>query len=101
MKKVHMIVAGLIAAAAALCPGVATAATGTLTSSDYSGAEGAVHYELYVPSTYNPATPVPLVVALHGCTQTADGFRQQTHWDTLAEAKGFIVAFPEQDSNSN
>jgi poly(hydroxyalkanoate) depolymerase family esterase len=44
---------------------------------------------------------VPLVVALHGCTQSADGFRVLTRWDALAEAKGFIVVFPQQDSGSN
>src|SRR5258705_3281148 len=94
-------VALLVAAAAALLPAAATAATGTLTSADYVGAEGTLHYELYVPSTYQAGTPLPLVVALHGCTQTADGFRQLTRWDTLAESKGFMVLFPQQESSSN
>jgi poly(hydroxyalkanoate) depolymerase family esterase len=94
-------VALLVAAAAALVPGVATAATGTLTSGDYTGPEGTQHYELYVPSTYTAGTPVPLVVALHGCTQTADSFRLLSRWDALAEAKGFIVVFPQQDPNAN
>jgi poly(hydroxyalkanoate) depolymerase family esterase len=60
-----------------------------------------VHYELFVPSGYTPGHAVPLVVALHGCTQTADGFRKLTQWDTLAEKKGFAVLFPEQDPSSN
>ena len=94
-------VALLVAAATALVPGVATAATGTLTSADYIGSEGAQHYQLYIPSTYQAGTPVPLVVALHGCTQTADQFRLLTRWDALAEAKGFIVVFPEQDASAN
>jgi poly(hydroxyalkanoate) depolymerase family esterase len=94
-------VALLVAAATALLPGAATAATGTLTSADYSGSEGAQHYELYIPSTYQAGTPVPLVVALHGCTQTADQFRLLTRWDALAEAKGFIVVFPQQDASAN
>ena len=94
-------VALLVAAAAALLPGAATAATGTLTSADYTGPEGALHYQLYVPSTYQAGTPVPLVVALHGCTQTADQFRLLTRWDALAEAKGFIVVFPQQDASAN
>jgi poly(hydroxyalkanoate) depolymerase family esterase len=86
---------------AALLPGSATAATGTLTSADYTGSEGAQHYELYIPSTYQAGTPLPLVVALHGCTQTADQFRLLTRWDALAEAKGFIVLFPQQDASAN
>jgi len=91
----------LVAAAAALVPGSARAATGTLMSADYSGSEGAQHYELYVPSTYQAGTPMPLVVALHGCTMTADQFRLLTRWDALAEAKGFIVVLPQQDAGAN
>ena len=96
-----LIAVGGLVAVAALSPGAATAATGTLSTGDYSGSEGSLHYELYVPSTYTPATPVPLVVALHGCSQSADGFRALTRWDALAEAKGFMVVFPEQDAKSN
>jgi poly(hydroxyalkanoate) depolymerase family esterase len=94
-------VALFVAAAAALLPGAAKAATGTLTSGNYTGPEGNQHYQLYVPSSYTPGTPMPLVVALHGCTQTADSFRALTHWDTQAEAKGFIVVFPQQDASNN
>jgi poly(hydroxyalkanoate) depolymerase family esterase len=91
----------LVAAAAALVPGSAMAATGTLMSADYTGSEGALHYQLYVPSTYQAGTPLPLVVALHGCTMTADQFRLLTRWDALAEAKGFIVVLPQQDAGAN
>jgi poly(hydroxyalkanoate) depolymerase family esterase len=99
--RLGIAVALLVAVAAALVPGPATAATGTLSSGDYTGPEGNQHYELYVPSTYNAGTPMPLVVGLHGCTQTADQFRLLSRWDALAEAKGFIVVFPEQDPKSN
>ena len=101
LRAALLVAVAVLAAVAALAPAAAKAAAGKLTSADYSGAEGAVHYQLYVPSSYSPTTSVPLVVALHGCTQTADGFRQLTRWDTLAEAKGFIVVFPEQDTDSN
>jgi poly(hydroxyalkanoate) depolymerase family esterase len=99
--RLGIAVALLVAAAAALLPGAATAAAGTLTSGDYTGPEGTQHYELYIPSTYEAGTPVPLVVALHGCTQTAGQFRLLSRWDALAEAKGFIVVFPQQDPNAN
>jgi poly(hydroxyalkanoate) depolymerase family esterase len=91
----------LLVAVAALVPGAATAAAGTLSSQDYTGPEGTQHYQLYVPSAYTAGAPVPLVVALHGCTQSADQFRLLSRWDALAEAKGFIVVFPQQDANSN
>jgi poly(hydroxyalkanoate) depolymerase family esterase len=74
---------------------------GNLTTGSYQGTSGTLAYELYVPSTYNPGSATPLVVALHGCTQTADSFRQLTGWDKLAEQKGFIVVFPEQSTSNN
>jgi poly(hydroxyalkanoate) depolymerase family esterase len=79
----------------------ATTASGKLTSGTYTTGSGALSYELYVPSSYKPGTSVPLVVALHGCTETADVYRQLSGWDKLAEAKGFIVVFPEQTTSRN
>jgi poly(hydroxyalkanoate) depolymerase family esterase len=79
----------------------AHAAAGNLTRGNYSNAAGARSYEVYVPASYHAGTAVPLIVALHGCTQSADKFRQQTHFDELADAKGFIVVYPEQPSASN
>jgi poly(hydroxyalkanoate) depolymerase family esterase len=93
------IAVALLVAGVALLPGAAKAATGKLTSGSYATAAGNQRYQLYTPSSYKAG--MPLVVALHGCTQTADSFRKLTHWDALAEAKGFIVVFPEQDSNAN
>jgi poly(hydroxyalkanoate) depolymerase family esterase len=72
-----------------------------LSSGSYTNSFGTLSYELYVPSTYKAGTPTPLVVALHGCTETADVYRQLSGWDTLAEAKGFIVLFPQQSWSRN
>ena len=72
-----------------------------LITGSYAAAAGRLGYELYVPATYKPGRALPLVVALHGCTQTADQFRQLTRFDALAAAKGFIVAFPEQSASNN
>jgi poly(hydroxyalkanoate) depolymerase family esterase len=91
----------VLLATAALAPATARAQAGTLSSGDFTGPAGTQHYELYVPSSYKKGTAAPLVVALHGCTQTADQFRELTQWDKLAEAKGFLVVFPEQNANSN
>jgi poly(hydroxyalkanoate) depolymerase family esterase len=44
---------------------------------------------------------MPLVVVLHGCTQTADVMRQLTRFEQVAEARGFITVFPEQPSSAN
>ena len=52
---------------------------------------------------YAPAgrTGVPLVVALHGCTQNAAGYDTGTGWSDLAEAHGFAVLLPEQQRANN
>ena len=43
----------------------------------------------------------PLVVALHGCTQTAAGFAEGSGWRRLAEANGFALLLPEQRAINN
>jgi poly(hydroxyalkanoate) depolymerase family esterase len=73
----------------------------SLSTRSYTNAAGRLSYELYVPKSYKPGTAVPLVVALHGCTQTADVFRRLTRFDTLAATKRFIVVLPEQSTSRN
>jgi poly(hydroxyalkanoate) depolymerase family esterase len=45
--------------------------------------------------------PCPLVVVLHGCTQTAKGYDHGSGWSELAEGYGFAVVFPEQQRANN
>ncbi len=47
-----------------------------------------------------PAGPRPLVVALHGCTQTAAAY-EATGWSDLADEWGFYVVYPEQNTTRN
>lgn len=98
-----VLVCAALAAAAVLKPALAAAApsTGNLIQGSYTNAAGTRTYELYVPAAYQAGAPMPLVVALHGCTQTADGFRSLTRLDDLAAARGFIVLFPEQSKSAN
>jgi poly(hydroxyalkanoate) depolymerase family esterase len=43
----------------------------------------------------------PLVVVLHGCTQTAASYDHGTGWSSLADRHGFAVLFPEQQAVNN
>ncbi|MDP2817064.1 MAG: PHB depolymerase family esterase [Polaromonas sp.] len=54
-------------------------------------------YWLYLPSGA-PAAPLPLVVMLHGCQQTATDFALSTRMNALAERKGFAVLYPQQSA---
>jgi poly(hydroxyalkanoate) depolymerase family esterase len=66
----------------------------------YSGSAGSRRYKLFVPSTYR-GQPLPLVVMLHGCTQTPDDFATGTRMNILAEERGCFVAYPEQSQSAN
>lgn len=48
---------------------------------------------VYVPTTVR--TPAPLVIVLHGGGGTAEGFRAETGFDSVADANGFIVVYPQ------
>jgi poly(hydroxyalkanoate) depolymerase family esterase len=43
----------------------------------------------------------PLVIALHGCTQTADEYDHGTGWSSLADKFGFAVIYAQQQRANN
>jgi polyhydroxybutyrate depolymerase len=51
-------------------------------------------YLLYVPESYNPATPTPLVISIHGYAEWPAHQMQISRWNDLAEQYGFIVVYP-------
>src|SRR5215470_18506646 len=53
----------------------------------------------YVPEHMPPEAP--LVIALHGCTQTSDEFDDGTGWSSLADRLGFAVVYPQQQPSNN
>lgn len=68
----------------------------------YSDAHGCHPYFVYTPEkTYRATSPVPLIVMLHGCTQTAMDFALGTSMNLLADQHGFVVLYPQQTRISN
>jgi poly(hydroxyalkanoate) depolymerase family esterase len=53
----------------------------------------------YTPRNLRRASA--LVVALHGCTQTAAAYDHGSGWSTLADRHGFALLFPEQQHANN
>lgn len=73
---------------------------GRLDARTYTNGAGSRAYKLYVPARIGD-TPPPLVVMLHGCTQSADDFAAGTGMNRLADEHGFLVVYPEQASSAN
>ena len=66
----------------------------------HASAAGSRPYKLYVPSSFE-GRALPLVVMLHGCTQSPDDFAAGTRMNELAEEFGFFVAYPGQTQAAN
>src|SRR5581483_5875668 len=84
------------AIAALLCVAAASVASAvTLTEVQAFGSNpGALRMFKYVPPSL-PAS-APLVVALHGCTQRASDYGDETGWTDLARRLQFALLLPEQ-----
>ncbi len=67
--------------------------------SGFGSNPGALAAYTYLPQAL-PAD-APLVVVLHGCTQTAAGYDQGSGWSQLADRHGFALLYPEQQRGNN
>jgi photosystem II stability/assembly factor-like uncharacterized protein/pimeloyl-ACP methyl ester carboxylesterase len=92
---------GVPARAALAAPGsvvdITTASTYYLNWQSY-GNDG-TRIRIQVPSTYNPATSTPLVIALHGFNATRAS--SIADYGPAAEARGWLLAAPEMHGEAN
>jgi poly(hydroxyalkanoate) depolymerase family esterase len=66
----------------------------------YSNSAGTRAYKLYIPGGYH-GQALPLVVMLHGCTQSPDDFAAGTRMNLIAEEQACLVVYPAQPSEAN
>jgi poly(hydroxyalkanoate) depolymerase family esterase len=66
----------------------------------YSNPAGSRAYRLFIPSRYQ-GQPLPLVVMLHGCTQSPDDFAAGTRMNFIAEEQTCFVVYPAQRGEAN
>lgn len=66
----------------------------------HTSPQGSRSYRLYIPVKRGKG-PMPLIVMLHGCTQSPEDFAAGTGMNALAEEFGCLVAYPAQPSGAN
>ena len=73
---------------------------GQFISASFRNQAGTRPYKLYIPTRY-AGQPLPMIVMLHGCTQTPDDFAAGTRMNALAEERGCFVLYPAQTRAAN
>ncbi|HEY2228996.1 MAG TPA: PHB depolymerase family esterase [Xanthobacteraceae bacterium] len=66
---------------------------------DFGSNPGALRMFVHLPP--HLASKSPLVIVLHGCTQTAGSYDYGAGWSTLADRYGFALILPEQQRSNN
>lgn len=106
----HLVIASLLAGCSpprlagsdgGLPPADGGAQPGQYVSGTFTSDQGSRDYRAYIPSGYAPGSSVPLVVFLHGCTESIDHAEAATRLTALAEARRFIVVYPVQSTAAN
>jgi len=85
---------------AAVCTPDIVPEGGKFIEAAYSNPAGSRAYKLYIPSRYH-GQALPLIVMLHGCTQSPDDFAAGTRMNVIAEEQACLVVYPAQPSDAN
>jgi poly(hydroxyalkanoate) depolymerase family esterase len=80
-------------------------AGGKFIEATYANPAGTRAYKLYIPSRYAgaraPGQALPLVVMMHGCSQSPDDFAAGTRMNLIADEQTCLVVYPAQRSDAN
>ena len=76
------------------------AGDGAFVDGSFTNEFGTRAYKLYIPNR-SGGRPLPLVIMLHGCTQSPDDFAAGTRMNALAEEHGCLIAYPAQPKIAN
>jgi poly(hydroxyalkanoate) depolymerase family esterase len=77
----------------------AAAAAGLTQVTNFGSNPGSLNMYSYIPTGL--PSGAPLVLALHGCSQSATDYYDNSGWPKIADEFGFAVVFAEQPSTSN
>ena len=69
-------------------------------TASFANEAGRRDYKLFIPKGYC-GKPLPLIVMLHGCTQSPDDFAAGTRMNALGEKHSIFVAYPSQPKSAN
>jgi len=78
-----------------------SANAGTWVSGTAKTGAGSLQYKLWIPSVYKKEKAVPLMLMLHGCTQSAQALASLSGMNDLSEKNNFLVVYPEQSTAAN
>ena len=93
---------GMPASSPPLAPSGQTTDGARFSAHSHRGPQGSRDYMLYRPaSAAGSDTALPLVVMLHGCTQSPEDFARGTGMNALAEEHGVMIAYPAQPQAAN
>lgn len=99
-RVTHATLALLAGIAATVLIGSSPAGAATLTQvTSFGSNPGNLIMYAYRPDGLPPGAP--LVVAMHGCTQSANDYYANSGWRKYADLWGFALVFPEQKSGNN
>lgn len=99
MRLVRLLALAALTATALVVAAPASSAAGLTEVTGFGTNPGNLQMFTYVPT--GMPTGRPLVVALHGCTQSAAAYDDETGWVKWADTYGFALVLPQQRTPNN